>query len=346
VLRIVATIAYTHTTGHIDFNNHGERFMGKNKLIVIAIGGNSLIEDSKHISVRAQYEAACKTVRHIVRIIKEGHRVVVVHGNGPQVGFVLLRAEYAKSILHTVPLDSCVADTQGAIGYQLQMAFHNELKKQNISMPVATIVTQVEVDPDDPSFKNPTKPIGNFLTEEQAELHKKEDHWDVREDAGRGYRRVVPSPKPKAIIELETIKALVEHNCIVVAAGGGGIPVITAADGSLEGKEAVIDKDLAAALLAKQIGADLFIISTAVAQVSLNYGKPNQIKLDAIDYETCGQYIKEGHFAPGSMLPKIEAMMDFVKTTNSYGIITNPEHLYDALNGDKGTKIFNSLDLN
>ena len=313
--------------------------MDTSKLIVIAIGGNSLIEDSKHVTVASQYEAARKTAQHIVRLVKAGHRVVIAHGNGPQVGFILLRAEYSKSILHTVPLDSCVADTQGAIGYQLQMALHNEFAKEGIIPQVATVVTQVEVSPDDPSFKKPTKPIGSFMSKEDAESHRLHDGWDVVEDAGRGYRRVVASPKPVSIVELETVKTLVNQGVIVIAAGGGGIPIVRHEDGSLEGREAVIDKDLAAALMAKELKADLFVISTAVEKVSLNYGKPDQKDLDTITLAECQQYVDEGHFAPGSMLPKVLAMMDFVATTGNIGLITNPENIYGALYEDKGTKI-------
>ena len=313
--------------------------METGKLIVIAIGGNSLIEDSKHVTVSSQYEAARKTAHHIVRLAKAGHRVVIAHGNGPQVGFILLRAEYAKEILHTVPLDSCVADTQGAIGYQLQMALYNEFARAGLSPQISTIVTQVEVDPLDPSFQKPTKPIGSFMSKEDADHHRLQDGWDVVEDSGRGYRRVVASPKPKSIIELETIRTLVDNQVVVIAAGGGGIPVVRLSDGTIEGREAVIDKDLAAALMAKELNADLFVISTAVEKVCLNYGKPEQKELDTIDLAECQRYVDEGHFAPGSMLPKIQAMMDFVKTTGSMGLITSPEYIYDALYEDKGTKI-------
>lgn len=313
--------------------------MDTGKLIVIAIGGNSLIEDSKHVTVSSQYEAARKTAHHIVRLVEAGHRVVIAHGNGPQVGFILLRAEFSKSILHTVPLDSCVADTQGAIGYQLQMALHNEFVAKKLVPQVATVVTQVEVNPDDPSFSHPTKPIGSFMSKDDADHHRMQDGWDVIEDAGRGYRRVVASPKPVAIIEIETIRTLVNQGIIVIAAGGGGIPVVRHEDGSLEGREAVIDKDLAAALMAKELHADLFVISTAVEKVCLNYGKENQQELDTITLDQCQQYVDEKHFAPGSMLPKIQAMMDFVRTTGNTGLITSPEYIYDALYENRGTKI-------
>lgn len=309
------------------------------KLIVIAIGGNSLIEDSKHVTVSAQYKAASKTAHHIARLIKEGHRVVIVHGNGPQVGYILLRAEYARKILHAVPLDSCVADTQGAIGYQLQKALGNELELLGIKADVATVVTQVLVSDDDSSFSNPTKPIGSFMQKEEAEYHRDNDGWAIVEDAGRGYRRVVASPRPTGIIESGTIRKLIDAGVIVIAAGGGGIPVVREADGLLYGREAVVDKDLAAALLAKDIGADLFVISTAVEKVCLNYNTPEEKKLERITVAEAEQYVKEGHFAPGSMLPKIKALEDFVSTTGNTGLITDPSHLYDAIYSDAGTKI-------
>ncbi|MDC7245452.1 MAG: carbamate kinase [Sphaerochaetaceae bacterium] len=314
--------------------------MDKSKLIVIAIGGNSLIEDSKHISVSSQYEAARKTASHIVKLVDAGHRVVIAHGNGPQVGFILLRAEYSKNILHTVPLDSCVADTQGAIGYQLQRALMNEFTRKGMTRQVATIVTQVEVDRNDPSFHNPTKPIGSFMSEQDALSHREKDGWDIVEDAGRGFRRVVPSPKPLSIVELGTVRTLVDNDVIVIAAGGGGIPVVKDDKGLFEGREAVIDKDLAAALMAKQLNADVFVISTAVEKVSLNYGKADQVDLDTVTVGECERYIAEGHFAPGSMLPKVQAMVDFVSETGNVGLITNPENIYESLYlPDKGTKV-------
>ena len=286
------------------------------KLIVIAIGGNSLIEDSKHVTVSAQYEAASKTAYHIARLIREGHRVVIVHGNGPQVGYILLRAEYARKILHAVPLDSCVADTQGAIGYQLQRALDNELEKLGLRRDVAT-----------------------FMQKEEAEYHRDNDGWSVVEDAGRGYRRVVASPKPLAIVESGTVRKLLDSGSIVIAAGGGGIPVVRGDDGLLYGREAVVDKDLAAAILAKDLKADLFVISTAVEKVCLNYNKPDEKRLDTVSSQEAKTYMAQGHFAPGSMLPKIQAIVDFVDTTGNIGLITDPAHLYDALYADAGTKV-------
>ena len=311
------------------------------KLIVIAIGGNSLIEDSKHVTVQSQYDAANKTAKHIARLVQAGNRVVIAHGNGPQVGYILRRAELAQKQLHTVPLDSCVADTQGAIGYQLQMALDNQMVADGLKKNIATVVTQVEVKADDPSFQKPTKPIGSFMSEADAMERKEKDGWSVVEDAGRGWRRVVASPKPVSIIELETIKCLLDNGIIVIAAGGGGIPVVKDENGYLKGMEAVIDKDLAAAMLAKDLNADMFVISTAVPKVCLNYGKSDEKKLDSITTDEAREYIKEGHFAPGSMLPKIQALVDFVDSTGHMGIVTDPEHLYDAVYGDQGTKIQN-----
>jgi carbamate kinase len=313
--------------------------MANGKLIVIAIGGNSLIEDAKHVTVHAQYEAARKTAHHIVRLVQAGNRVVIAHGNGPQVGYILLRAEYSRKILHDVPLDSCVADTQGAIGYQLQMALDNEFIQVGLHPQVTTIVTQVEVDAKDPSFDAPSKPIGSFMSKEDAKEMMEKNGWVCKEDAGRGWRRVVPSPKPTHIIEIETIRALTEAGVVVIAAGGGGIPVVRESNGMLSGRDAVIDKDLAAAMLAKQLNADLFVISTAVEKVCLNFGKPNQQTLDTINLEEAGKFMEAGHFAPGSMLPKIQAMVDFVGHTGNTGLITDPAHIYDALYGNAGTKI-------
>ena len=309
------------------------------KLIVIAIGGNSLIEDPKKVTVDAQYRAAEKTAHHIADIIERGNRVVIVHGNGPQVGYILLRSEYARKILHAVPLDSCVADTQGAIGYQLQKALDNEFIARGMSNRAVTVVTQVEVDPADPSFGNPTKPIGSFMTEEDALEHQKNFGWAVKEDAGRGWRRVVPSPKPQSIIELDTIKFLSESGAAVIAAGGGGIPVIRDEEGALWGKEAVIDKDLATAILAKSLKADAFIISTAVEKVCLDYNKPTQRSIDEMTTEEARKYSDEGQFAPGSMLPKIQAIVDYVESTGNLGMITDPEHIPSALKGEAGTRI-------
>jgi carbamate kinase len=309
------------------------------KKIVLAVGGNSLIKDPTQVSVQSQYAAACETAEMIVEMIKEGHKLVVSHGNGPQVGFYLRRVEIAQPILHSVPLDSCVSGTQGAIGYNLQMALHNEMLKKGISKTAVTVITQTIVDAEDPSFNHPSKPIGSFLSKEEAEHHRDNDGWHIVEDAGRGYRRVVPSPMAIEIVELEAIKTLIQNDMLVIAAGGGGIPVIKHNSGSLKGCEAVIDKDFAAGLLAHQLNADLYIISTAVEKVCIRFGQPDQETIGQMTVKEAERYIDEGHFAPGSMLPKIQAMITFVKNTGKTGIITNPQNLKKALSGETGTRI-------
>ncbi len=309
------------------------------KLVVVAIGGNSLIKDSQHASVRDQYQSVVETGKHLVKMLQMGYRLVITHGNGPQVGFILRRSELASSELHMVPLDSCGADTQGAIGYHIQMAMQNELRKQGMRGTVVSVVTQVLVDRDDPAFDHPAKPIGSFMDRETAEKYQREKNWDVLEDAGRGYRRVVASPRPQKIIEFDAIKALVEQDMVVVAAGGGGIPVVRDEHGDLAGVEAVIDKDTASSLLARKLKADLFIISTAVDKVCLNFGTPDQKTLDRMTAAEAKAYIEAGHFAPGSMLPKIQAMIEFIEATGHEGLITNPQHLALALEGKTGTRV-------
>lgn len=307
--------------------------------VVLAVGGNSLIIDNQHVSVQDQYKAAEKTAENMVELIKAGHKIALVHGNGPQVGFILRRGELAAKELHQVPVDSCVADTQGALGYNLGMALNNVLARNGLSRSVTTVVTQVEVSSEDPAFQNPTKPIGSFMTKETALERQKENGWDIKEDAGRGYRRVIPSPLPRKILEIDVIRMLLQNGVLVIAAGGGGIPVKANADGTYTGVEAVIDKDLAAALLADNIKADHFIISTAVEKVCLHYGTPEEKALSRITVAEAEQYVREGHFAAGSMLPKIQAMIQFVKDTGKPGIITDPAHLAQAIKGEAGTHI-------
>ena len=314
----------------------------KKKLAVIAIGGNSLIRDKHHLKVEDQYREIIKTVKHIVEIVKAGYEVVITHGNGPQVGFILRRSEiaYEHEGLHFVPLQSCVANTQGAIGYQIQQALGNELKKQNISKKPVTIVTQVKVSRKDPGFNHPAKPIGTFYDDKKAKIIKK-DHpdWDMVSDAGRGYRRVVASPKPVEIIEMDMIKHLVENDFCVIASGGGGIPVVENKNGNLEGVGAVIDKDFTSALLAKNLNAALLIISTGVDSVCLNHGKKNEKSLSTITVKETKAYIKEGHFKAGSMLPKIEAILWFLENGGQKAIITKPDYLKKAIIGKCGTHI-------
>jgi carbamate kinase len=306
--------------------------------IVIAIGGNSLIRDERHRSVADQYAAVCETVRHLIPLVEKGHRLVITHGNGPQVGFILLRSEYSRGFLHEVPLESIVADTQGAIGYQIQQVFENDLWKKNIRRGVATVITQTLVEENDPAFQKPTKPIGPFYKEDQARERMAKDGWKMVEDAGRGWRRVVPSPNPVRIIESHVIKRLVQDDVIVIAAGGGGVPVVRNDSGELHGVAAVIDKDYASALLAKEIGADLFVISTAVDRVYLNYGKPDQKALSRLTTDEAERYLKEGHFAAGSMKPKVEACLRFLRTGGKEALITCPEAIEDALAGRSGTR--------
>ncbi len=309
------------------------------KLAILAVGGNSLILDEKHKSVQDQYDAAEQTCKHIAGLIQRGWRVVITHGNGPQVGFILRRSELSRNELHEVPLDSCGADSQGAIGYQIQRAMFNVTRDWPQHPVVATVVTQALVDLADPSFQKPTKPIGSFMDRALAEQHRDKDGWNVVEDAGRGYRRVVASPRPKKIMELEAIKKLLDANIVVVAVGGGGIPVVIKADGTLAGADAVIDKDLASSLLARDLKANCLIISTAVEKVCINFKKPNQKELDRITLAEAKQYLAEGHFAPGSMKPKIEAVIEFLEAGGDEAIITDPPHLVQAVEGKTGTRI-------
>jgi carbamate kinase len=308
-------------------------------LVVIAIGGNSLIADPTHMSVMDQYQAAGQTSHHIARLIEAGYRVVITHGNGPQVGFILMRSELARSVLHQVPLESCVADTQGAIGYQVEQTLANELRQLGWPARLATVVTQVVVDAHDPAFQQPTKPVGPFFSEADARLHEKEEGWTLMEDSGRGWRRVVPSPAPLEIVELDAIRVLLENDVIVIAVGGGGIPVVRRPDGDLEGVPAVIDKDAASRLLAQKLGADMLIITTTVDQVMLHFGKPEQRPLARVTASELRQYRAEGHFGVGSMLPKIDAVLDFLAAGGKQGLITQPHLLDDALAGRTGTLV-------
>lgn len=313
--------------------------MPERKIAVVAIGGNSLIKDPQHQTVPDQYAATVETCQHIAGMIAAGWDVVITHGNGPQVGFILRRSELSLHELHPVPLDSIDADTQGAIGYMIQKALYNEFRKRGMHKQAATLVTQVLVDRDDPAFRNPTKPIGSFMDERTALERRDREGWNVIEDAGRGWRRVVPSPRPRRIIERDAIWTLIDAGFVVVAVGGGGIPVIEDEEGNLVGVEAVIDKDYASSLLATSIQADLFLISTAVEKVALNYRKPNQVDLDRMTLAEAREYLAQGHFARGSMGPKIEAIISFLEQGGQQGLITNPENLERALAGETGTWI-------
>jgi carbamate kinase len=310
------------------------------KVAVVAIGGNSLIKDKNHQTVLDQYHAAGETCNHIAQLAKDGWNVVVTHGNGPQIGFILRRSEIAAHRLHQIPMDVAGADTQGAIGYALQQNLYNRFCKLGISRQVVTIVTQVEVDRNDPAFEHPSKPIGRFMSRARAKRRRQEQGWDVVEDAGRGWRRVVPSPIPVRIVEEEVIKNLVSAGVIVIAVGGGGIPVVADEQGNLTGIAAVIDKDFASALLANDIGADTFIISTTVEKVALHFATPQQVWLDRLTLAQAKASLAEGtHFAQGSMAPKIQACLSFLENGGSRAIITNPENIARAIAGETGTHI-------
>lgn len=316
--------------------------MTKRKIAVVAIGGNSLIKDKVHQTVEDQYQAAKETTYHIADMIEQGWDVAIGHGNGPQVGFVLRRSEIAAKTegMHEVPLDVCGADTQGAIGYALQQNLQNELYQRGIKKKVVTVITQVLVDNEDPAFKNPTKPIGGFMDEEEARRREKEQGWTIVEDAGRGWRRVVASPLPEEIVELETVQTLLNAGIITVTVGGGGIPVVDPGDGNYRGIAAVIDKDYASSLLAQKVNADLFVISTAVEKVALNFGKPDEKWLDKMSMAEAKQYLAEGtHFAKGSMAPKIQAIIWFLENGGKQALVTNPENIGRALKGETGTWI-------
>ena len=307
------------------------------KVAVVAIGGNSLIKDRQHQTVPDQFAAACETARHIAEMVEGGWEVVITHGNGPQVGFILLRSDLSRHVLHDVPLDSCGADTQGALGYMIQQCLFNEFRSRQIDKQAVTVVTQVVVDGDDPAFRNPSKPIGPFYDEQQAREYRDQRGWSMSEDAGRGWRRMVASPLPKRIVELDVIHRLVSDGYVVIAVGGGGIPVIEDSQGRLRGASAVIDKDHASALLAADLKADLFLISTSVEKVALNYKKADQVWLDHMTLDQARAYLGAGQFASGSMRPKIEAIVRFLESGGERALVTSPESIRRALEGETGT---------
>ncbi|HEU0297395.1 MAG TPA: carbamate kinase [Anaerolineales bacterium] len=312
------------------------------KLAVIAVGGNSLIKDDKHVSVEDQEQALRETAHHIADMVEAGWDLAIGHGNGPQVGFILRRSEIAAKVegMHEVPLDVCGADSQGAIGYEFQQSLQNEYHRRGIQKGAATVVTQMLVDQNDPAFQKPSKPIGSFMDEAEAKRRAKEMSWSVVEDAGRGWRRVVPSPLPKKILELESVKLLLNAGVTVITVGGGGIPVVDLGNGEHEGTAAVIDKDFASSLLAQEIGAELFLIATAVEKVAIHFGKPEQKWLDKMTLAEAKQYLAEGiHFAKGSMAPKIQAIIWFLENGGKQALITNPENIGRALKGETGTWI-------
>ncbi len=313
--------------------------MNANPVAVVAIGGNSLILDKQHEDVPSQVSAVEESCKHIADMIERGWNVIVTHGNGPQVGFILRRNELASPEVHSTPLDVIGADTQGAIGYMIARALDNEFKQRSIQRSVAAVVTQVLVDRDDAGFKNPTKGIGGFTTKDKADVFVQEG-WVVKEDAGRGWRRMIASPIPQKIVEREAIKTLIDAGFIVVAVGGGGIPVVEDEQGKLQGVYAVIDKDRASSLLAADLKVDLFLISTAVDKVAINYNKPDQKWLDRMTLSEAKKLYAEGHFLSGSMGPKIEAVIAFLEANpNGKALVTRPESIAEALDGKNGTWI-------
>ena len=310
------------------------------KKLVIALGGNALQEAGKPATAQAQLEVVEKTSEYIADIVERGYEVIVAHGNGPQVGRIVIQNEVASASTPAMPFDVCGAMSQGMIGYHIQQGLSKVLRHRGINKNVVTIVTQVVVDKDDPKFKAPSKPIGPFYTEEEAKAIAADKGYTMKEDAGRGWRRVVASPLPVEIVELDAVKTLNDAGFVVVTVGGGGIPVVRNEAGDLEGVAAVIDKDLASEKLARDMDADALVILTAVEKVSINFKKPDQKDLDRMSAAEAKQYIKEGHFAPGSMLPKIEAALNFVESKpGRIAIITSLDKAVDAIEGRAGTTI-------
>jgi carbamate kinase len=304
---------------------------------VVAVGGNSLILDTEHESIPDQAAAAAMTAHHIADMVAAGWNVVITHGSGPQVGFILRRSEIALGEVPPVPMDYAAADLQGSIGYMFQRALRNEFRRRGLQRSAIAVVTQVLVDRNDPAFAEPAKPIGSHMDEERARRLAAELGWIVRDDAGRGWRRVVPSPLPQGIVEIDEIEHLVSAGYVVIACGGGGIPVFQGDDGDLEGVEAVIDKDLASSMLARELNADLFVISTGVPRVAINFGRPDQRWLEQLTRAEAERYLAEGHFAEGSMAPKIRAIIAYLDRPGRRGLITDPPDIGRALAGEAGT---------
>lgn len=313
------------------------------ELVVVAIGGNSIIKDNASQSVEHQAEAVKAVAASVLEMLAADYDMVLTHGNGPQVGLDLRRAEIAHQLegLPLTPLANCVADTQGGIGYLIQQALNNRLAQRGGQQAV-TVVTQVEVDKNDPGFAHPTKPIGAFFSEIQREaLLQQHPTWCFVEDSGRGYRRVVASPEPKRIVEADAIKALTQQGFVVIGVGGGGIPVIRGPQGDYQSVDAVIDKDLSTALLAQEIGADVLVITTGVEQVCIHFGQPNQLALGKVTVAEMTHYMAQGHFPPGSMMPKIVASLAFLRNGGKRVVITSADCLPAALRGETGTHIVN-----
>ncbi len=309
------------------------------KKVLVALGGNAILRHKEKGTAEEQLENVETTCQHLIELIRDGYKLAITHGNGPQVGDILLKNERSKDILPPMPLDICGAQSQGMIGYMLQQSLRNEMKKANIDIPVVSVITQTVVDQNDQAFHNPTKPIGPFYTAPESDRLKKEKGWSMIEDSGRGYRRVVPSPEPKTIMEKGIIKTLFRNNAIVIAAGGGGVPVILKENGSIKGVDAVIDKDLSAQIFASDIGAQVLLMLTDVEKISLNYRKPRQMDLNKITTKKARHYLQEGHFAPGSMAPKVKAAIKFVEAGGEKAIIASLETGRRALKGRAGTTI-------
>jgi len=313
--------------------------MTEAKTAVVALGGNAISREGEEDTIPKQFENTNKSLTSIVELIKENYHLAITHGNGPQVGNAILRVELARSKAPTLPLYVCVADTEGGMGFMVEQCLQNRLQKERIEREVVAVITQVVVDKNDPAIKNPSKFIGQFYTKEEAESFAKERGWVMKKDSNRGYRRVVASPIPKEIVEKKTIKNLVEEGVVVIAAGGGGIPVCYNEDGTLQGIEGVIDKDRASAVLARDIQAELLLILTGVEKVFLNFGTLLQKELDKITLAEARQYLAEGHFPPGSMGPKIEAAISFLESGGKEVIITSIDKAHEAVLGKAGTKI-------
>jgi len=313
--------------------------MKKHRVVVIALGGNALIMEGQRGTIAEQFENIRKSLDGIVYCLKQGYGIVITHGNGPQVGNMLLMVEASRNQVPELPLEVCVADTEGAIGYMIQQSLTNRLRKEGLDRCVVTVLTQVIVDKHDTAFSNPTKPIGPFFAREDAERFRKEKGWHIVEDSHRGYRRVVASPNPLKIVEERAVKSLLETGDIVIAAGGGGIPVIMKEDGDLEGVDVVVDKDLASSVLARDIKADCLMMLTGVEHVFLNFKQPNERALKALTVKEAERYLKKGHFPPGSMGPKIQAAINFLNWGGEVAIITSIDKVKEALEGITGTKI-------
>jgi carbamate kinase len=311
----------------------------KPRLAVVAVGGNALIRDKDHLAIADQFEQAAVTANHIADMIEAGWNVIVTHGNGPQMGFILRRSELSIHEVAPVPMDYAGADLQGAIGYMFVKAFRNEFRRRGLKRQPVAVVTETLVDRNDPAFRDPTKPIGSHMEEAHAKALAKQQGWVVKDDAGRGWRRVVPSPMPKRIIDLDALRTLASAGYVVIGCGGGGIPVIEDDSGNIRGIEAVIDKDLASSLLARTIGADLFMVSTGVERVAINFNKPNQTWLDRMTVSEAKRHYAEDQFDKGSMGPKIQALVDYIEAGGKTGLITNPENIGRALAGETGTII-------